>query len=153
MKKTVLFLSLLCLALPLPSWADHFLEVPIVPEATVITKTESRLEIKVDKSPEEVLNFYQKAFENQADVKYRNWKQATYIEDDGNMPWHSVTISKKDKQETKITIVKDNWTWIIGTLLLRFIAVFVVLLVLYVCMTLSGKFIAWSLRKMETSKG
>jgi hypothetical protein len=153
MKKTALFLIVLYLVAPLPSWADYFLEVPIFPGATVITQTDSRLVIKVDKSHDDVLNFYQKTFETQADVKYRDWKQATYIEDDGNMPWHSVTISKEGKQETIITIVKDNWTWIIGTLLLRFIAVFVVLLVLYVCMTLSGKFIAWSLRKMETSKG
>lgn len=152
MKKTTLFLILLCLALPVPSWAEHFLEAPIIPGATIITKTDSRMEFKVDKSHDEVLNYYQKAFETQPDVKYREWKQATYIEDDGKMPWHSVTISKEGKQETSIIIVKDNWTWIVGTLVLRFIAVFIVLLVLYVCMTLSGKLIAWSLRRMETSK-
>ena len=109
MKKTTLFLILLCLALPVPTWAEHFLEVPIIPGATIITKTDSRMEFKVDKSHDEVLNYYQKAFETQPDVKYREWKQSTYIEDDGKMPWHSVTISKEGKQVTSIIIVKDNW--------------------------------------------
>jgi hypothetical protein len=153
MKKPTLFLIFLCLTVPVPSWAEHFLEAPIIPGATIMTQTDSRLEIKVDKSHDEVLNFYQKAFEGQPDLKYRDWKQATYIEDDGKMPWHSVTISKEGNKETRIIIVKDNWTWIVGTLVLRFVAVFIVLLVLYVCMTLSGRLIAWSLRRMETSKG
>ena len=153
MKKTTLFLILLCLTLPVPSWAEYFLEAPIIPGAEIISQTDSRMEIRVDKSHDEVLNFYQKSFEAQPDLKYRDWEQATYIEDDGKMPWHSVMISKEGKQGTRIIIVKDNWTWIVGTLILRFVAVFIVLLVLYACMTLSGKLIAWSLRRMETSKG
>jgi hypothetical protein len=153
MKKTALLLILFCFAFPVSSWADQFLEVPIIPGATIITQTDSRMEIKVGKSHDEVLKFYQNVFKDQQDVKYRDWKKATYIEDDGNMPWHSVTISGDGVHGASVVIVKDNWTWIIGTLILRFVAVFVVLLVLYVSMTLSGKFISWSLRRMEASKG
>ena len=42
-------------------------------------------------------------------VKVRDWEDETYIEDDSNRPWHSVTISKEqDHGRTKVKIVKDS---------------------------------------------
>jgi len=38
--------------------------------------------------------------------------------------------------------MKDNWTWIMGTLLLRFIGVFIVLLVLFLALSVSGAIIS-----------
>jgi Na+-transporting methylmalonyl-CoA/oxaloacetate decarboxylase gamma subunit len=48
--------------------------------------------------------------------------------------------------------VKDNWTWIIGTLVLRFIGVFVVLLFLRVGMYISGTIISRTVKKLEAKK-
>ena len=86
------------------------------------------------------------------DIKFRDWKKATYIEDDGNLAWHSITISKDDKQATTVVIMKDSWTWIMGTLILRYIGVFVVLLFLLIGMSLSGAIISRSVKKSEEKK-
>jgi hypothetical protein len=47
-------------------------------------------------------------------------------------------ISKGGEGETTVVIMKDNWTWIMGTLVLRYVGVFVVLLVLFLGISLSG---------------
>ena len=46
--------------------------------------------------------------------------------------------------------MKDNWTWIIGTLVLRYIGVFVVLLVLLIGMSISGAIISRTVGKSDT---
>ena len=81
--------------------------------------------------------------EQYEDIRYRDWAESTYIEDNGALTWHSITISKKaSKGLTTVVISKDNWTWIIGTLILRFIGVFVVLIVLLGAMTFSGAIVS-----------
>ena len=132
--------------------AEDFLEAPVIPDGTEIKKTGARLELKIALSHDEVLSFYKEALKGFENIKFREWKDATYIEDDGNRPWHSITISKGEQKETHIIIVKDNWTWIIGTLLLRYIGVFVVLMVLFLGMSVSGKIISRSMKKIEEKK-
>ena len=114
--------------------AEDFLGAPIIPQGKSMQRTDTRLELKTDLSHDDTVGFYKKALEGCKDIRFREWEDATYIEDDGNRPWHSITISKWDKDGTTIVIMKDNWTWIIGTLILRFVGVFVVLLVLYLGM-------------------
>jgi hypothetical protein len=53
---------------------------------------------------------------------------------------------------TSVVIMKDNWTWIIGTLILRYIGVFVVLLILYLGMSISGRIMTSWVRRMEARK-
>jgi hypothetical protein len=53
---------------------------------------------------------------------------------------------------TSVVIMKDNWTWIIGTLILRYIGVFVVLLILYLGMSISGRIMTSWGRRMEARK-
>ncbi|MGD8983768.1 MAG: hypothetical protein PVI53_07060, partial [Desulfobacteraceae bacterium] len=103
-------------------------------------------------SHDEIVEFYRQALKKYKDIKFRDWEDATYIEDDGRLTWHSITISKQTKDGANIVIVKDNWTWIIGTLVLRFIGVFVVLLFLMVGMYISGTIISRSVRKLEAKK-
>ena len=122
--------------------AEDFLGAPVIPEGKTTLKTDSRLEMTATVSHDKVLEFYQKALAEYQDIKFRNWKDATYIEDDGNLKWHSITISKQDTEGATIIIVKDNWTWIIGTLILRYVGVFVVLLLLFVGMSVSGAIIS-----------
>jgi len=132
--------------------AEEFLEAPVIPQGTAIEKSDVRLELKIGLSHEEVLSFYKEALKGLENIKFREWKEATYIEDDGSRPWHSITISKGDQKETRIIIVKDNWTWIIGTLVLRYVGVFVVLMVLFLGMLVSGKIITGSMKKIEGKK-
>jgi hypothetical protein len=149
MKQWILLL-LLAVFLPASSYAENFLGAPVIPQGTVTQKTDDRLEMRTRLSHDEVVAFYKEALKDFEDIKFRNWKDATYIEDDGKMPWHSITVSKGG--ETEIIIVKDNWTWIIGTLILRYIGVFMVLMVLLIGMSLSGKIISWSVARMAAKK-
>ena len=151
MKKIILLTLIVCWIVSLSGWsrADDFLGAPVIPGAVQISKTKERLELNSGKTHDEVLQYYKKALENFKDIKYRDWKDATYIEDDGNLKWHSITISKDDANGALVVIMKDNWTWIIGTLVLRFFGVFVVLLFLLVGMSVSGAIISRSVKKME----
>ena len=156
MKKLLLFAVLggfflsLC---PTLLQAEEFLGVPLIGNGKILLKTKSRLEMESPLSHDEIVKFYETALKDLQDIKFRNWPDATYIEDDSNNPWHSITVSKtQENGMTSIVIVKDNWTWIIGTLILRFIGVFVVLLVLFVGMSVAGAAISRSIKKMETKK-
>ena len=132
--------------------AEDFLGAPLVPGGEILQKTETRLEMKSHLSHDEIVEFYRQALKKHKDIKFRDWKEATYIEDDGKLPWHSITIAKQTKDEGNIVIVKDNWTWIIGTLVLRFIGVFVVLLFLMAGMYISGTIISRSVKRLEGKK-
>jgi hypothetical protein len=134
------------------SGAEDFLGAPLIPGGKTIKKTDSRLEFNAGLTHHEALAFYKKALKEFKDIKFRDWKHATYIEDDGKMKWHSITISKEDNKDAIVVIVKDNWTWIIGTLILRYIGVFVVLLLLLLGISLSGAIISRSVRKIEAKK-
>ena len=152
MKKLLLPIFIFFLTIPAPLYAEDFLGAPLIPGGETIQKTESRLEMKSPLSHDEILEFYRQALKKYKDIKFRDWKDATYIEDDGKLLWHSITISKQNKDGADIVIVKDNWTWIIGTLVLRFIGVFVVLLFLMLGMYISGTIISRSVKKLEAKK-
>ena len=107
------------------------------------------LEMTTAMTHDQVLEFYKDALDGQSDIKYRDWKEATYIEDDGNLAWHSITIQKAGIKGTTITIAKDSWTWILGTLVLRFVGVFIVLSALFLSMSVSGKIISKTLEKAK----
>lgn len=117
--------------------ADDFLGAPVIPGGKSVLARPDRLENKYEISYTDAIDFYKNALKDVENVKFWDRGEQMYIEDHSNRPWHSITLSK-DGSGTNLTIVQDNWTWIIGTLVLRFIAVFVVLLVLYVAMTISG---------------
>jgi len=151
MKKTALLLLIL-LMVPAASNAENFLGAPIVDQGKENLRTDVRLEMKSPLSHDEVVLFYREQFKDVPNIKFRDWKDSTYIEDDGAAPWHSITISKDEKDGATIVIIKDNWTWIIGTLILRYIGVFAVLMILLVGMFVSGKIISASVRRMEEKK-
>jgi hypothetical protein len=151
MKKTALLLLML-LMFPAASNAEDFLGAPVVSQGKENLRTDVRLEMKSSLSHDEVVLFYREQLKGLPDIKFRDWKDATYIEDDGARPWHSITISKDEKDGTGIIIVKDNWTWIIGTLVLRYIGVFAVLMIVFVGMVVSGKIISSFVSRTEAKK-
>ncbi len=138
MRKYVMFIILVIVALPASiSWGEDFLGAPVISGGKTVVSQKDRLEKLLDMGYQDAVKYYQEALKGQEDVKFWDRTTETYIEDHSNRPWHSITISK-EPEGTKVVLLQDNWTWIIGTLILRFIAVFVVLLVLYVAMCLSG---------------
>jgi hypothetical protein len=122
--------------------ADDFLGAPILPGGAEIEKTAEVYRFSVPASPEEALGFYKERLAKAPDIRYRDWADEFYIEDDGRTPWHAIRISKVEKSGTVVTIQKDSWTWIFGTLLLRFVGVFVVIVLLYLAMLVSGAVIS-----------
>jgi len=153
MKSAILCVAVaFCVIFPGPAGAEKFLGAPVVPGGKILNKTDSRLELKTDQSHDELVAFYKGALKGFKDIKFRQWKDATYIEDDGNRPWHSITISKTNSGGETVLIIKDNWTWIIGTLILRYIGVFVVLMVLLLGMSVSGKIISSTVKRVEARK-
>jgi hypothetical protein len=165
MKKKIFILFSLFLLLPSYVCAEDFLGIQLNDQEKreIISKTESHIEYKATLSHDEVVKYYRELLKECTgiedkikldqckNIKIREWKNATYIEDDGKQEWHSVTISKGD-QPTTVKIVKDNFTWIIGTLVLRYIAVFTVLMILFVGMAISGAIISRSIKKAEEEK-
>ena len=153
MNKITLCILILFLVCPTILHAEDFLGAPVMPQAETVSKTKSHLEMKVPMNHDKILAFYREALKGYKNIKYRNWKDSTYIEDDGNRHWHSITISKEEKGgTTTIEIVKDNWTWIIGTLALRFFGVFMVLIFIFLSISVTGAIISRSIAKMEAQK-
>lgn len=156
MKKNILCLLPVCLWLlgnPSFSCAEDFLGVPLLPQAKIVLRTDSRLELLSPLSHSEVVKFYDKAFEKEADIRVRDWAEATYKEDNSNRPWHSITISKvAENGMTKVIIAKDSIGWLVGTLTIRYAAVFIVLACLYLGIVLAGAVISRTVKKAEAQK-
>jgi len=117
-----------------PQW----LGAPIMPDGTKVSERGGRYVTEYNMPYNQALAWYQEALKRYPDARYRDWKEEMYIEDQGAAKWHAIKISKTGGPKTEVTIVKDNWTWIIATLFIRFTGVFVVLLILWLCLNISG---------------
>jgi len=126
-----------------PQW----LGAPIMPGGKEGSRESGRLPIEYDKPYKEVLAWYQDALKDYPDARYRNWEEEMYIEDQGGSKWHAIKISKTGGAKTTVTIVKDNWTWVMATLLIRFTGVFVVLLVLWIFLNISTAIVLRALKE------
>jgi hypothetical protein len=117
-----------------PQWMG----APIMPGGTPVKEESGRLYHEYNLPYSQVLVWYQEALKRYPDARYRDWKEEMYIEDQGGSKWHAIIISKTGGPKTTVTIVKDNWTWILATLVIRFVGVFIVLLVLWIGLNISG---------------
>ena len=111
---------------------------PVMPGGALVKSEDTAIFISYDQPYEKVLEWYKKALENYPDEKYRDWKDQMYIEDQGGAKWHSIGVFKGGGTKTTVKIVKDNWTWILSTLLIRFAGVFFVLVLLWMLLSLSS---------------
>lgn len=116
-----------------PQW----LGAPLMPDGTKVREEPGRLVVEYPLPYDRVIAWYREALQKYPDARYRDWETEMYIEDQGISKWHAIRISKKDGPKTFVTIQKDNWTWIISTLIIRFTGVFVVLLVLWVTLNIA----------------
>jgi len=133
--------------------ADEFLGLPLIPESQIVLRTEGRLEMLAPLAHDEAARFYGKLLEGEQDILVRDWATATYIEDNRNRPWHSITISKAPENGmTKIVIVKTTFGWLLSALTIRYAAVFVILFFLYLGMIISGTIISWTVKRADAAK-
>ncbi len=138
--KTVMSLVLLSLLLcSQASFGEDFLGVPMMEGGKDVIRSEDRVTATYEMSMDQAVNFYRKVLENEQDVKFRERNGKTLIEDQSSRPWHSIRLIEGDSGTVKVVITGDRWTWILGTLVLRFFGVFMVLLVLYLAMEVSGR--------------
>lgn len=137
-----LFVTVLWVIAPGASMAQDFLGAPVMPGGVVVSQTDERLKKTYDVSYEEALEHYRKALKGEKDIKFLDRGAETHIEDHAARPWHSITIVKVGEGKTEVVTKKDNWTWILGTLTLRFFGVFAVLIVLYIVLEISGAIIS-----------
>lgn len=153
MRRMIVLLVLVFLTWPASALpGGDFLGAPVMPGGKALTEQQDRLEKVYDTDYQDTVKFYQDSLKDHEHVKFWDRSSETYIEDHSNRPWHSITISKNPSGGTTVVMLKDNWTWIIGTLILRFIAVFVVLLVLYVAMSVSGAILSRIAQAGEAKK-
>jgi hypothetical protein len=117
-----------------PQW----LGAPVMPNGTTLKSEPSELVIAYDLPHDQVRAWYEAALKSYPDARYRDWHEEMYIEDQGASRWHAIKISKTGGPRTTVTIKKDSWTWVIATLVIRFIGVFVVLIVLWICLSIAA---------------
>jgi len=151
MKKLGVLAVVFCIFCPGLSLAEDFLGAPVMPGGKVILSEKSRLEKTYDTGYDDAIKYYRDIFKDEKNIKFWDRKTQMYIEDQGSKPWHSITILKEGTGGIKIVMVQDNWTWILGTLTLRFIGVSGVLVCLYIAMAISGAILS-RITKVEGNK-
>jgi hypothetical protein len=145
--KIALFCLLVLILLNVPSTprAEDFLGAPVMPGGTTVKAEKRLLEKSYDFPREQVLDFYKGILKDVQDLKFWERSDRSEIYEYGNQPWQKITISENGKGQTLVSIEKDSWTWILGTLTIRFVGVFVVLVVLYGAMGLA----TWLITRAE----
>ena len=137
MKRFLLLLLLVLIFNPCVSMGEDFLGAPLPPGGKVVFQSDTRLEKSYPLSYENAIKFYESALKDEEDIKFWERVREIKIEEYNVRPWHSITIEKADGG-TRITVVKDSWTWILGTLCIRWLAVFGVLVALYIPLSIVG---------------
>ncbi|MBC8417974.1 MAG: hypothetical protein H8E10_05210 [Desulfobacterales bacterium] len=153
MKKLITVSILILLTIAVPVLAGDFLGVPIRSGGQTLQAKKSFMEVRYDLPQEEITQFYRDAMKGQSDLKFRDRGDGLEIEDHGRRAWHKILIAIKENGQIAVTITQDSWTWIMGTLSIRFIGVFMVLLVLYLAMSTSTGIISRSIKAVEARGG
>lgn len=149
MKKIMVVMIVLLMLSPMASWAAEFLKAPLPDGGTVVSQTDSKYVATYAMSYDEAVAYYKEQFKK-LDHKVKNRGESTYIEEYTNLPFHSVLIDKT-ATGSQITVTKDSWVWIAGTLTLRFFAVVIVLCGLYIPLTIIGVFVKRAQEKAKAA--
>ena len=137
-----------------PALAGDYWGAPLPPDGKIRSETEYAVQTVVQAPTSQVEEFYKQAFQaNQDEIYFRQRGGILQIEDYGARPWHKITLVSEPDGSRLVTLSKDSWTWIITMLCSRFLGVFVVLLVLYMCIKLATSLILMSERKANQAEG
>lgn len=153
MKRLIMVSLMSFLTIAAPALAGDFLSAPIPSGGQTLRSEQSLLEVRYRLPQEEIIHFYKDALKDQEDLVFKNRGESLEIEDHGKRAWHKIVIGARENGELAVTISKDSWTWIMGTLAIRFVGVFVVLLIVYLGMGASTWIITHSIKAMETKGG
>jgi len=126
------------------SLAEDFLGAPVMPGGKMVRADKSAFEKVYDLPKGQVVDYYKNILKEFKDIKFRDRSGRLCFDEYGNQPWQRITISQNPRGHTSVIIEKDSWTWILGTLTLRFIGVFAVLIVLYGAMAVATSLIIWA---------
>lgn len=121
-------------------FADGSFQVPLPPDGKVIDADKPNRIIKhYSVSMDEIVAFYKTALQDQTEIKWQHKEadKSIKIFDWGNQKWHKITITQENGY-VSVLVNKDSWTWITGTLIIRFIGVFIVLIILMISLYISG---------------
>jgi hypothetical protein len=141
--KKIFITVLICMTLiPQVSFSEDFLGAPVPPNGKTEFRDDNRLEMKYETAYDDIVTFFKNAFQSEKHIKFWDRRDETYIEDHEARPWHSIRVQPVGQGGAKVTVIRDNWTWIIGTLVIRFAGVFGVLIVLYAAMAISTTIIS-----------
>jgi hypothetical protein len=121
---------------PMAVMAAEFLKAPLPDGGTVVSQTDKKYIATYTMSYDDAVAFYKEQFKK-LDCKFKNRGESMFIEEYTNLPFHSVLI-EKTATGCRITVTKDSWVWILGTLTLRFFAVFIVLVGLFIPLSIIG---------------
>jgi hypothetical protein len=125
---------------PVHAWANGTApwDAPVMPGGKILKTDDTTMFIEYEMPPQAIVAWYKEALKNYKDEKWRDWAEQTYIEDQGGANWHSIGISKGGGAKTTVKITRDNMTWIMSTLLIRFAGVFLVLCILWVLLNINS---------------
>jgi hypothetical protein len=146
MKKLIAMSALLLWALAAPALAEEFGTLPIMDGGRTVQASNSELVKEYDQAPEAVWQFYKGILGQDKEIRFTDRGHLYTIEDLGSRPWRRIAITKTQPGKTMVTIDMLTWKWIMIMLSLRFMAVFVVLLVLYMATSLGTSLLARVLR-------
>lgn len=136
-----------------PVLADDFLGAPVRSEGQTALREKSSLEMRYRLPQEEIIQFYRDSLRGQEDLVFRDRSWGLEVEDHGKRAWHKIRIAAAADGASRVTISRDSWTWIMGTLAIRFVGVFVVLLIVYLGMNASTWIIRRSIKAVEAKGG
>jgi hypothetical protein len=134
-------LGMVLAPLSVHAWAsgDSPWGAPVMPGGKIVRTESTATYIEYDIPWQKVLEFYKESLKAYPDEKLRDWKDQMYFEDQGGANWHSIGISKTDgPSKTTVKITRDNLTWIMSTLLIRFAGVFLVLCILWIFLNVNS---------------
>jgi hypothetical protein len=156
MIRIVLILALsIFLAAPGLSAAESF-QAPVPDGGKLLTPEDSGTVnlLYREVTLKEIIGFYR---DNLKDKENINWKETAnlrgiVIHDWGNREWHKIEVAEDTESGVQITINRDSWTWVLGTLVIRFVGVFTVLVILMITLYISGFIMTFEFRKTDSEK-
>ena len=157
MRVISLILVTLLYLTPIELYSSQNFDISVPPGGEILASKElNSISLQYKKLTfDKIMKFYQNELNNEADIKWENLEEQSGIKihDWGSREWHTIKITENSRREGVIvTIRKDNWTWIIGTLIIRYVGVFVVLIVLMIALYITGVIISRTLAKIDEPK-
>ncbi|MFH1138992.1 MAG: hypothetical protein V1816_23175 [Pseudomonadota bacterium] len=148
MKKIIFVVAVFLMSLPGLGSAADFRGAPLMDQGRVTSESETEIQVAYQRPVAELVEYYRGIFQAQpGSVKFRDRGGESRFEDYEGRAWHKIVITEGPDNTAVVTVTKDSWTWIITMLVLRFMGVFVVLLVLFIAVSFSTKIVSLLLAK------